>query len=510
MSAGTESFAGITVPEGEPAALNDAAGEFGTIAGTLSGAAGELRGMPATMGSWAGPASVNYAGACMTNGTACEAAVEALGQAEHAARVYSAKLKAAQERARRAIDDARDAQRRVDQAEREIAAARDRQAAAGTAIASASRQISISLAAGVPDGGAEAMRSQAQSDYSAAAGDEARARRELDQARDDLERAQRRGHEAMDDARDAGRAAAAAFAAAAGTSPAYALFGGPAAASAGGGAPGWWNTTNEGAQWWDEDQFLSQLIPFHPKQDGVGRYKWWGDQVFGVTSQWAGNAAIAYGLQLRNAAIQEVPIWSARYARTFVSGAGGTVLQESLTLSRGTTTVIDAGLLAKAGTWSKAGKAIPYVGGAVVVASAGWDQWREDAKNPNLTTTDRVGRAAGVGAYVGGASLAGAAIGTMLFPGVGTVAGLAIGAGAGLLVGAVASSITPVKEAMADAGQWTANAAVNAYNWSSDRLQEVDAFVDSVDQKIDEGISAGADWVKDKLPDVDLPDLNPF
>ena len=153
---------------------------------------------------------------------------------------------------------------------------------------------------------------------------------------------------------------------------------------------------------------------------------------------------------------------------------------------------------------------IPFVGGGIAVASAGWDQWREDASNPNLTTTDRVGRAAGVGVYVGGAAVAGAAIGTMIFPGVGTVAGLAIGAGAGLVAGAVASSITPVKEFMADAGQWTANAAVDAYNWSGDRVEDVrDWGSDRIDD-IRGGLESAGESVDDKLPDIDMPDLNPF
>ena len=503
MSGGTESFAGITVPEGEPTALNDAAAEFGAIASTLSGAAGELRGLPGTIGSWSGPASVSYAGACMTNGTACDQAVEALGQAEQAARAYASKLEAAKERTRRAIDDARDAQRRIDQAEREIAAAQERRAAAAAAAVTASREISLAMAAGVPNPGAEAARGQAESDGAAAAADEARARRELEQARDDLERAQRRGREAMEDARDAGRAAAAAFAAAAGTSPAYAWFGGPPT-GAGAGGPGvnWWNSTNEGARWWDEDQFLSQLLFFHPKHDAIGPYKWWGDQALGVGADWASSAAVAYGTALRRTAIQDVTSWTARYGRTFVAGRGGTVLVESLSVARRTTTVIDADLLAQAGRWGRAGKAIPVIGGGVAMLSAGWDQWREDTSNPNLTTTDRVGRATGVGVYVGGAAVAGAAIGTMLFPGVGTVAGLAIGAGAGLVAGAVASSITPVKEAMADAGQWTANAAVDAYNWTGDRVEDArDWGGDRIDD-VRGGIEAAGDWVDDKLPDL--------
>jgi hypothetical protein len=421
----------------------------------------------------------------VTNGNACDTAVQSLGDAERAARTYAAKLKSARERARHAIADARDAQHRIDQAERDIAAAVQRRTAAEGAAAAASRDIALAAATGVPNPGADTARSQAESEAAAAADDEAAARRRLADAKHDLEVAQRRGHEAMDDARDAGRSAAVAFAAAAGVSPAYAVFGGAPVAAGKGGAPGFWDTKNEGMKWWDEDQFLSQLLFFHPKNDEVGRYKWWGDQILGNGLSWASGALINAGSRLRTAAISEMPLLTLRYGRQFMSGPGGTVLVESLSATRSTTTVIDAGLLAKAGKFGTAGKALPIVGGAAAIASAGWDQWREDAGNPNLTTTDRVGRAAGVGAYVGGASIAGAAIGTALFPGVGTVAGLAIGAGAGLLAGAAASSIVPVKHAMAEAGQWTANAAVDTAK----------------------GIASGASWVKDHVPHVELPSV---
>ena len=74
----------------------------------------------------------------------------------------------------------------------------------------------------------------------------------------------------------------------------------------------------------------------------------------------------------------------------------------------------------------------------------------------------------------------------------------------------VASSITPVKEAVADAGQWTANAAVDSYDYVDDRLQEAERFVDGKMNELGEGISEGVSDVVDELPDVDLPDLNPF
>ncbi|MGH2949359.1 MAG: exodeoxyribonuclease VII small subunit, partial [Solirubrobacteraceae bacterium] len=137
------SFAGITVPEGEPGGLRSAASQLGTVAGTLSGISGELRGMPGTMASWQGPASVSYAGSCMTGGSSADAAVQALGTAERAARAYGDALEEAQDEAERAIELAREAQQRIDQAERDIADAQARQAAAWQAADSAATEIAL-------------------------------------------------------------------------------------------------------------------------------------------------------------------------------------------------------------------------------------------------------------------------------------------------------------------------------------------------------------------------------
>jgi hypothetical protein len=253
----------------------------------------------------------------------------------------------------------------------------------------------------------------------------------------------------------------------------------------------WWNTTNEGSKTFDEDAFLAQLVFFHPRNDAVGRYKWWGDQAAGAATQYGGNALVAYGGALRNSAITEVPIWRVESAsRILVAGPDGIAVVDQITASRTPTTVIDADTLARSGKYLKAGKALPYVGGALAIGGAGWDQWRDDAKNPDLSTTDRAGRAVGVGTYVGGASIAGATIGTMILPVGGTAAGLVVGAGVGLLAGAAASSWTPAKEFAADAGQWTANAAVDSYHWTGDRIDDIGDGLKSVSKHI--------------------PDLNPF
>jgi hypothetical protein len=99
---------------------------------------------------------------------------------------------------------------------------------------------------------------------------------------------------------------------------------------------------------------------------------------------------------------------------------------------------------------------------------------------------------------------------------VGTAVGAGIGAVSGAIAGGIAVSIDPLREAAADVGQWTANAAVNTYNWTDDRLQELEAFGDSVEREIGEGIESGARWVGEQwdripevsMPDVDLPDVD--
>ena len=58
----SESYAGITVPEGEPGGLRAAASQFTGLAGSLEGASAELRGLPGSLTSWQGPASVRTPG----------------------------------------------------------------------------------------------------------------------------------------------------------------------------------------------------------------------------------------------------------------------------------------------------------------------------------------------------------------------------------------------------------------------------------------------------------------
>ena len=232
----SESFAGITVPKGEPDSVRDAGATFASVAGGLEGAAGELRSMPEVLASWQGPASVSFGGSCMTNGSAVDAGVQALDSCARAARTYAGELEDAQREARAAIEEARDAQRRIDRAEQDIEAARSQAVQASGRLDTANQRIAVSGLAGAPDAGALNDAVSASEDISSAQDQESSARRELEQARDDLEAAQRRGKRAEEAARDAARLATGAFQAVAGSSPAAAAFAAAGAGVAGGGA----------------------------------------------------------------------------------------------------------------------------------------------------------------------------------------------------------------------------------------------------------------------------------
>lgn len=221
-----ESFAGITVPEGEPETIRDAATTFRGVAGGLHGASSDLRSVPGLVADWQGPASAAFGGTVVTNGSCVDEGAAAMSICAQAAGTYADDLDAAQDDARRAIHDARDAQRRIDAAEADLEAALGAEMSASNAIDSADTQIATSSATGVPDVSAMAARDNAAMALSNAQADAAGARRRLEQAQSDLDDAKRRGHQAEQDARDAARTAAAAFDGVSGHSPAAAVFGG--------------------------------------------------------------------------------------------------------------------------------------------------------------------------------------------------------------------------------------------------------------------------------------------
>ena len=217
-----ESFAGITVPKGEPGGVRDAAATFRSLAGGLHGVSGELRGVPGLVADWKGIAASAFHGTVPTNGSCVDSAAEAMSTCAQAARTYADELETAQKEAEAAIDEARDAQRRIDQAQSDLENAQSAQITASDRIMSAS----TALSSGLPDPSASADLDIATQELNAARDAEADARRRLEQAQDDLARAKKRGERAEQDAEDAAKAAAGAFEGVAGGSIAAAAFGG--------------------------------------------------------------------------------------------------------------------------------------------------------------------------------------------------------------------------------------------------------------------------------------------
>jgi uncharacterized protein YukE len=81
-----ESFAGITVPEGEPDTVRDAAHTFRGLAGGLHGVSGELQTIPGLVGDWQGLAASAFHGTVPTNGSCVNAAADATTACAEAAR----------------------------------------------------------------------------------------------------------------------------------------------------------------------------------------------------------------------------------------------------------------------------------------------------------------------------------------------------------------------------------------------------------------------------------------
>lgn len=139
-------------------------------------------------------------------------------------------------------------------------------------------------------------------------------------------------------------------------------------------------------------------------------------------------------------------------------------------------------------------KASGPVGNGLTVATAGHQQWQDDADDPRLSTADRVGRTAVRAGLEGGAALAGgfvggqygAAIGTMILPGAGTAIGTVVGAGVGAFVAteagraAVDTAVEAVDDVI-DLGEAAADAAGEAASDAADAVGDAaEAVADKV------------------------------
>ena len=197
--AGGESYGGITVPEGDPGALEASAGRLVATAGLLESVSASLRGVLGGM-SWFGPASAAHAG--MTSSQSLMATTGAGSLIQKAAVIndYALVLASAQRQAERAIERAKDADRRIKEAKADIEQAIDDQASANARIIAAqaaqARFVTSVIDLAFGDAAAAAAAD-------AAAAEEADARRDLQAAEERERRARARLEEAEEDRREA-------------------------------------------------------------------------------------------------------------------------------------------------------------------------------------------------------------------------------------------------------------------------------------------------------------------
>jgi len=205
-----DSFAGITVPEGDPGGLSSAGATVSGVAGALAGVAAQLNALPAELSAWKGPASLAFGGEASSLGEGAARVGHALDAFHPALRRAADELEEAQRLAEEAIEEARDAQRRIDEAERRIADARTTGAEARMQAGAAATKVAATGLLGSPSPAAEADRAVAEHAAQQAAAEEAHARRAFEAAREDLERAREKGRKANEQAEDARIALAAA------------------------------------------------------------------------------------------------------------------------------------------------------------------------------------------------------------------------------------------------------------------------------------------------------------
>ena len=198
MAAG-ESYGGITVPEGDPGALEASAGRLVATAGMLESISGSLRGVLGQL-SWFGPAGAAHSGLTSSQSLMATTGAGSLIQKAAVINDYALVLEAAQRQAERAIERARDADRRIKEAKADIRQAVDDQAAANLRIlaAQAAQSRAFSSVLDLTLGNAAAVAAA-----DAAAAEEADARRDLQAAEERERRARQRLEEAEDDRREA-------------------------------------------------------------------------------------------------------------------------------------------------------------------------------------------------------------------------------------------------------------------------------------------------------------------
>jgi hypothetical protein len=265
-----EAAFGIRVPDGDPGALEGAAGDLRSSSGAFDRSAATLRDT-STAPWWIGTASLSFANRCVSHADAIAAGGEVMHIAAGIVNKLAAELQAAKRATKAALEDAKQADSRRETAERELAQAQADASSARYRAMEIGRAAAVSAAAGNPDPGAEVAHSQALAEASAADERAAAAERARERAVADLEEAKRAGNRAEREYEEAADAAAGKIGALAGMLPRPlgvtsipAGYGGPAPVAPAGtsaapppppeeddGGGGFWKTVGDLSGWND-------------------------------------------------------------------------------------------------------------------------------------------------------------------------------------------------------------------------------------------------------------------
>jgi len=213
MSRPGERVEAITVPRGDPEALEGSATQLRAVGGQLTESAARLAAMPSLLSSWAGPGSSSFALLSGNQADTVRAQGAQVSMAALSVQTCADVLADSQRDARRAIEHAEQARREIDRAKAEIADAKGDQDAAGRRMDAA--MAARSVAERVPLLGGTGLEAAAvaiaEDDYRAAERDlhvaqgrERRARGRLGEAEDEMRRARKDGQIAAETAESSG------------------------------------------------------------------------------------------------------------------------------------------------------------------------------------------------------------------------------------------------------------------------------------------------------------------
>jgi hypothetical protein len=273
-----EAAFGIRVPDGDPGALEGAAGDLRRSSGAFERSAATLRDS-STAPWWTGTASLSFANRCVEHADAIAAGGEVMQIAAGIINGLAADLQQAKRATRAALEDAKQADSRRETAERELQQAQTDAAGARYRAMEIGRAAAVSAAAGNPDPGAAVAQSHALAEADAADLRAAAAERARERAVADLEDAKRAGNRAEREYEDACDAAAGKIAALVGLLPQPlgatsipAGYGGPAPVAPAGtsaappppareqdGGGGFWKTVGDLSGWNDAKAAVSAI-----------------------------------------------------------------------------------------------------------------------------------------------------------------------------------------------------------------------------------------------------------